>query len=121
MTIENVIAGLTRNLLIIFGIGGLRVKPAMTKCDNLNRRLAIVKCTPPEQTFIVHPVNIEQGSVIKAFFKALQIKFEIVDEIPYNKDFIDMVLQADDSIKKGKGKLVTSDEFDNLWKILLKQ
>jgi hypothetical protein len=25
-----VIAGLTRNLLIVFGIGGLRVKPAMT-------------------------------------------------------------------------------------------
>ena len=69
-----------------------------------------------EQTFIVHPQNIEQGSILKAFFKALQIKFEEVNEKPYNREFVDMVLQADDSIKKGKGRKVSSDEFDNLWK-----
>jgi hypothetical protein len=32
--INSVIAGLTRNLLIVFGIWGLRVKPAMTLLIN---------------------------------------------------------------------------------------
>jgi hypothetical protein len=69
-----------------------------------------------ERTFIVHSVNAEQENVLKAFFKALKINFEEKSESPYNKDFVDMVLQAEDGIKKGKGKKVSSEEFDNLWK-----
>ena len=34
----------------------------------------------------------------------------------YNKDFVNMVLQAESGIKRGKGKKVSSEEFDNLWK-----
>ena len=30
-------------------------------------------------------------------------------------DFVNMVLQAEDGIKNGKGKKVSSEEFDNLW------
>jgi len=67
-------------------------------------------------TLIVHPVDPEQVNVIKAFFKALKIQFEVTKESPYNKEFVDMVLQAEDNIKQGKGKKVTSKEFDNLWK-----
>ena len=68
------------------------------------------------RTFIVHAVNVEQEDVLKAFFSALKINFEVTGEKPYNKDFVNMVLQAEDSIKKGKGKKVSSEEFDNLWK-----
>ena len=68
------------------------------------------------QTYIVHAVDAEQARVLKTFFKALKIKFEVSGERPYNKDFVDMILQAEDSIKKGKGKKVSSEEFDNLWK-----
>jgi len=67
------------------------------------------------RTFIVHTVNAEQEDVLKAFFKARKINFEMIAESPYNKDFVDMVLQAEDSIKKDKGKKVSSEEFDNLW------
>ena len=69
-----------------------------------------------EHTFIVHAVNVEQENVLKAFFKALKIKFEVAHKSPYDKNFVDMVLQAEDSIKQGKGKRVSSAEFDNLWK-----
>jgi len=69
-----------------------------------------------ENIFIAYPINIEQENVLKAFFKALKIKFEITRETPYDKDFVNMVLQAEDSIKRGKGKKVSSEEFDNLWK-----
>jgi hypothetical protein len=68
-----------------------------------------------EHSFIVHPINVEQENVLKAFFKALKIEFE-VKESPYNKDFVNMVLGAEDGIKKGKGTKVSSEEFDNLWK-----
>ena len=65
--------------------------------------------------FIAHPINVEQENVLKVLFEALKIKFEVAKESPYNEDFVNMVLQAEDSIKQGKGKKVTSEEFDNLW------
>ena len=68
------------------------------------------------RTFIVQAVDAEQENVLKAFLNALKIKFEVTGEKPYNRDFVDMILQAEDGIKKGKGKKVSSEEFDNLWK-----
>ena len=68
------------------------------------------------RTFIVHTTDIEQENVLEAFFNALKIKFEVTGERPYNKNFVDMVLQAEDGIKRGKGKKVSSEEFDDLWK-----
>jgi len=66
--------------------------------------------------FIAHPINSEQENVLKTLSKALKIKFEVAKETPYDKDFVDMVLQAEKGIKQGKGKRVSSEEFDNLWK-----
>jgi hypothetical protein len=68
------------------------------------------------QTFIVHPVDAEQADVLKALLSALKIKFEVSVEKPYNTDFVNMVLEAEDGIMKGKGKKVSSEEFDLLWK-----
>ena len=68
------------------------------------------------RTFIVHTTDIEQENVLEAFFNALKIKFEVTGERPYNRNFVDMVLQAEDGIKRGKGKKVSSEEFDDLWK-----
>jgi hypothetical protein len=59
---------------------------------------------------------MDQENVLKAFFETFKIKFEVTKEKPYNKEFVNMVLQADDSIKKGKGKKISSEEFDNLWR-----
>lgn len=69
-----------------------------------------------QHTLIVHPLNMDQENVLKAFFETFKIKFEVTKEKPYNKEFVNMVLQADDSIKKGKGKKISSEEFDNLWR-----
>jgi len=68
------------------------------------------------KTFIVQAVDAEQEDVLKAFFNALKIKFEVTGEKPYNKEFVDMILQAEHGINKGKGKRISSEEFDNLWK-----
>jgi hypothetical protein len=65
--------------------------------------------------FIAHPETQEQINALKAFVKALKIKFEIMEK-PYDPEFVNMVMEADDEIKKGKGIKVTSSEFDELWK-----
>jgi hypothetical protein len=71
-----------------------------------------------ENIFIAHPSNNEQLNALKAILKALKIKFEVkkADESPYNTDFVEMVIDAENEIKEGKGTKVNSTDFDNLWK-----
>jgi hypothetical protein len=59
--------------------------------------------------------DVSQIDAIKAFMKALKIKFEIADK-PYNSEFVSRILDAEKGIKEGKGLKVTSQEFDDLWK-----
>ena len=70
----------------------------------------------PQDILIAHPSNASELVVAKAFFEALKIKFEIKAEKPYDPEFVNMVMEADEEIKKGKGIKVTSSEFDELWK-----
>ena len=60
--------------------------------------------------------DISQIEAIKAILKAMKIKYEISKAKPYKKEFVDMVLAAEAEIKSGKGKKISSDEFDDLWK-----
>ena len=53
---------------------------------------------------------------LKAFLKALKIKFEISKEKPYDNDFVEMIHKGDEDIMKGKGKKITLDEIEDLWK-----
>jgi hypothetical protein len=70
-----------------------------------------------ENIFIAHPSNNEQLNALKAFLKALKIKFEIKKaEETYNTDFVNMVIDAEKEIKEGKGIKINSTDFDNLWK-----
>ncbi len=70
-----------------------------------------------ENIFIAHPANNEQLIALKAFLKALKIKFEVThaDKL-YNPDFVNMVLDAEKEIKSGKGVIVSTNDFENLWK-----
>lgn len=67
------------------------------------------------EILIVHPSE-ENTDALKAFLKALKIKFEVASIKPYNDDFVKMIQQGDEDIKNGKGKKITLDELDNLWK-----
>jgi len=61
-----------------------------------------------------------QINVIKAFLKALKIKFSIATnkemESPYNPDFVAMVKKGQEDIKNGKGVKMTLDELKELCK-----
>jgi hypothetical protein len=61
--------------------------------------------------------DIGQIDAIKAFMKALKIKFEVSkEEKPYNPEFVAKILQGDKDLKNGKGESKTLEELDSLWK-----
>jgi hypothetical protein len=71
----------------------------------------------------MQPINItayteddSQIEAVKAFMKALKIKFEISKDKPYNPEFVTKIKQGDKDIKAGKGRKVTVEELNNLWK-----
>ena len=59
-----------------------------------------------ENIFIVHPANEEQVNALKAFVKALKIKFEVTTEKAYNADFVDKIQKSKKEIEEGKFKRV---------------
>lgn len=61
--------------------------------------------------------DTSQIEAIKAFMKALKIKFELSKEkSPYNPEFVEKIKQGDEDLKNGKGRTVTLEELDGLWK-----
>lgn len=66
--------------------------------------------------FTAYTDDLTQIEAIKAFMKALKIKFEISNEKPYNPEFVEKILQGDKDYEAGKGKKVTMEELNSLWK-----
>jgi len=64
-----------------------------------------------ENIFIVHPANEEQVKALKAFAKALKIKFEVTTEKAYNADFVEKIQKCKKEIEEGKFKRVEKDDL----------
>ena len=64
-----------------------------------------------ENIFIVHPANEEQVNALKAFVKALKIKFEVTTEKAYNADFVEKIQKCKKEIEEGKFKRVEKDDL----------
>ena len=62
---------------------------------------------------IAHPANSNKLNALTAVMKALDIKYEVS---PYDPQYVAMILQGDKDRKAGKGKKITKDELDALWK-----
>lgn len=70
-----------------------------------------------KEIFIVHPETKDQISALKAFMKALKIKFEISKEDDnYSPEFVEKVLQGKKEIEEGKGITMSLDELKELCK-----
>lgn len=77
----------------------------------------LIKNMKTSDIIIVHPGSDDKVEVLKAFLKALKIKFEIPkSKSPYDPEFVAMIQQGDEDLKKGKGKKITLKELDDLWK-----
>lgn len=62
---------------------------------------------------IVHPSNAQEMSVIKAFFEALKIKFEIAKDSPYDPEFVDKIEKSRKQAAEGKTVKI---DLDDIWK-----
>jgi hypothetical protein len=63
-----------------------------------------------------HMQDASQIEAVKAFMKALKIKFEIIKDKPYNPEFVQKIVTGDEDYKAGKGRKVTIEELNKLWK-----
>lgn len=69
-------------------------------------------------TIVIHPQNKEQLDAVKAFVKALKIKFETIEnDAPYNPAFVKRVLAADRSSKEGN--VTRIKDAKNIWADIL--
>ncbi len=69
------------------------------------------------EAITIHPKNKEQFAIVEAFLKALKVPFEKAkEESLYNPGFVKKILQGDKDLKEGKGRKITLDELNKLWK-----
>jgi len=63
-------------------------------------------------TLIVHPESEEKLLALKAFMKALKIRFE-EEKSPYNPEFVKKIKRSEEDFKAGKYKAIKTED---LWK-----
>ena len=64
---------------------------------------------------ILKNVKKKDLPLLKALAKRLNCEIEVQDK-PYNPEFVKEILDAEQSIKDGKGTKMTREDLDNLWK-----
>ena len=66
----------------------------------------------------IYPQTAEQVNAIKAFMKALKIKFDIskVEDKPYDPEFVEKIFQGKKEIEQGKGITLSMGELNELCK-----
>jgi len=62
---------------------------------------------------IVHPASEDKLESLKAFLKALKIKFEVANEETYHEDFVKMILKSEQEFKKGQFTRVKKNEVSS--------
>lgn len=55
-----------------------------------------------ENTFIIRPETKEQENALRAFVKALKMKFEVSKEKSYDPDFVAKIDESRKQVKEGK-------------------
>lgn len=65
--------------------------------------------------------DVSQIEAVKAVLKALKIQFEVTKASgmppkPYNPEFVAKIKKSQQDYKEGKGRTVTIDELNALWK-----
>ncbi len=66
-----------------------------------------------QNIIIAHPETTEQLKAIKAFMKALKIKFEISKESPYNPEFVAKIEKSRKDFENGNFTRVEKSDLQN--------
>jgi len=76
-------------------------------------QIKLLSIMKTEEVITVHPQTIEQLNAIKAFMKALKIKFEISKEETYNPEFVEKILESKKQIDEGKFTEVKAENLNS--------
>ena len=72
------------------------------------------------EAIILHPKNKSQLSLLKKLAKEMGVAFETkkqeAEEETYNPEFVAKILKGREDSKNGKGRNVTMNELNALWK-----
>lgn len=65
------------------------------------------------ETYIIHPATTEEAAALKAFVKALKMKFEVAssNEKPYDPDFVEKIKKSKKQFEKGEYKRVEKQDL----------
>ncbi|MFO0322602.1 MAG: DUF2683 family protein [Bacteroidota bacterium] len=66
-----------------------------------------------QNVLIAHPTNANELGVIKAFFEALKIKFEVAKDSPYDAEFVKKIQKSRKQAAEGKTVKIA---LDDIWK-----
>ncbi|QKJ31576.1 hypothetical protein HQ865_18005 [Mucilaginibacter mali] len=64
------------------------------------------------ETLIMHPENKEQLTALKAFAKAMKVKFE-TNKSPYSDEFVAKIKESERQIKEGQ--FIVLDPNKSIW------
>lgn len=62
-------------------------------------------------SILIHPHSKEQEEIFEKMAKVLSIPYEIKEDSPYKKEFVEMVKEADEEYNSGKGKMINLDDI----------
>jgi len=68
---------------------------------------------PSGNIFIVRPANTEQELALKAFVKALKIKFVVTNQENYKPEFVAKINESKEQYSKGEFTVIKTED---LWK-----
>ncbi|WP_035843102.1 DUF2683 family protein [Crocinitomix catalasitica] len=66
-----------------------------------------------EDIYVIQPENEEQANALKAFIKALKMKFEITKVKAYSPEFLEKIKNSKLQHSQGKDKVIKTED---LWK-----
>ena len=66
-----------------------------------------------ENLIIFHPSNKQEIEALKAFAKALNIKFEISKEKPYNTEFVEKIERSKKQHENGEYTTVKKEDLSS--------
>lgn len=64
-------------------------------------------------TIIIHTETREQEDALKAFARALKIKFEVTQENPYNPDFVAQIEKSVQEFEEGNFSRIEKKDLKN--------
>ena len=65
-------------------------------------------------SIIIQKLSEDKLESVKAFLTSLKLKFEIIEEQPYDEDFVKMIQKEDEEIQKGNFTRVKKEDLGHL-------